>query len=375
MSKYRVLLAFFILIILSCCSRGRNGGAPEARNLVEWEFASGIDVDVHEHYTVAAVKNPWKQGAVLQIYILVDRDKPLPDSLPEGTVVRVPLRNCLVYSSVHCNVIKELTGSFDAVGGVCDAQYYNTPEIVAGINDGRIADCGNSMAPTIEKVMMLKPEAILLSPFQNSGYGALTATGIPIIECADYMEPLPLGRAEWIKFFGLLFGNTECADSMFQDVKEKYTSLAAKAATADNKPKVLTETITNGVWYVPGGNSYMARMIADAGGDFPWKDTQSVGSIPLDYPKVFEKAYDADVWLIKAYLNDATLADIKAIDTRNARFKAFSNGGIYYCNTSKTTLYDDFPFHPDKLLEEYIKIFHPGLLAASNLQYFKKIEK
>ena len=119
----------------------------------------------------------------------------------------------------------------------------------------------------------------------------------------------------------------------------------------------------------------MGRMIADAGGDFPWKDTQSIGSIPLDYPKVFEKAFDADVWLIKAYLNDATLADIKAIDTRNARFKAFSNGGIYYCNTSKTTLYDDFPFHPDKLLEEYSKIFHPGLLAASNLQYFKKIEK
>lgn len=370
--KNLVIILSFLLLVACGNSKKTDNAEGNALNL---EYAKGIVITDHGKYITAEVKNPWKDGALLQTYILVPRDKELPKGLPEGTIVRIPIKRALVYSSVHCNVIHELTRSYNSIAGVCDAQYFKIPAIVDGVKSGKVADCGNSMSPTIEKVVELNPDAILLSPFQNSGYGALTATKIPIIECADYMEQSPLGRAEWIKFFGLLFGHEEHAESIFLGVKNKYLELKKITANCERRPKILTETITNGVWYVPGGKSYMARMISDAGGDFPWKDTDSSGSIPLDFSKVFEKAYDADIWLIKTFANDASLDDIANIDSRNVQFEAFKSNNILVCNTATSPLFEEFPFHPDRLLEEFIAIFHPELIKEYHHKYYFKVKQ
>lgn len=324
-------------------------------------------------YTIADIANPWDSTQLLARYILVDRHTPTPSNLPNGTIVRVPLQSSVVYSSVHAGVIDEI-GASEAITGVCDAQYYKLPTIVGRLKQGGITDCGNSTAPSIERIVELSPEAILVSPFQNAGHGAIEQLHIPIIECADYMEATPLARAEWIKLFGELYGNRLAADSIYRHVASQYSQLARTAASVSTRPTVISEMLTDGVWYVPGGGSYAARLFADAGAYYPWSDNNSTGSLQLDFSAVYDRAHDADFWLIKTFGNNLTLSDLKTANPLNARIKAFANKGVFAANTSTCSLYEDFPFHPERLLREYINIFHPGVLPDGTLHYFCRVE-
>lgn len=334
--------------------------------------ASLLTIIDHGDYTTAIIANPWDStGQPLQTLVLVPADKPLPTQMPDGTVVKVPLRNSLVFSSVHAGVIDEL-GAIAAIKGVCDAEYFKIPAIAAGLADGSVTDAGNSMSPSLERIMLLNPDAILRSPYQNSTAGALETAGIPIIECADYMESTPLGRAEWIKLLGELYGRRAEAAKIYDDVATTYNNIKEKTAATAHKPKVISETVTDGVWYIPGGNSYMARLFIDAGGEYPWSDNTATGSLPLDFQAVYDKAADADIWLVKSYgKEDMTLDNLRSLYPLNERFKAFGSGGVFACNTATTTLYEDFPFHPEKLLLEYYRIFHPEAGAGETV-YFKK---
>lgn len=324
-------------------------------------------------YTVADVADPWNEGETLGRYILVNRDS-RPDSLPAGTVIEVPLQTSLVYSSVHAGAIDEL-GAIGRVTAVCDAPYFKIPAIVDGLRSGDVVDAGASASPSIETIIGHRPGAILLSPFQNAGHGAIQQLGIPIIECADYMEATPLGRAEWIKLLGILYGNRQLADSIYAGVKERYTSLADSANHVRMMmPVVVSERVTDGVWYVPGGRSYQARMFADAGARYPWSADSTAGSLQLDFPAVYDKAHMADVWLIRTYGQDLTLEQLEADYSPNSRMKAFHNGGVFSCNTSESSLFEEFPFHPDLLLREYINIFYPGYLDNDSLRYYRRVK-
>lgn len=394
-----IAIGLLAALVLGACGRSESagnaaGGMDEAR---------GVTITRCDGYTLVEIANPWRKGEVLHTYVLVPRyadaarnsketgeasgstrhdddgsaslkgseEQPLPEGLPDGTVVRVPIERAVVYSSVHAGVMKEL-GSFSAVRGVCDAQYYTMPEVQSGIADGSIADCGNSLSPTIERLVALKPDAIILSPFQNAGYGVLTNLGVPIIECADYMEHTPLGRAEWIKLFGELLGCREKADSIFQATAREYSALTALTATVEKRPKVISEMITSGVWFVPGGDSYMAHLFTDAGAFYPWSDNNNSGSLSLDFSQVLARAQDADFWLIKPDRH-LSYSDFEAINPLNVKFKAFGCRGVYQCVTSETSLFTDFPFHPQVLLRDFVKIFHPELLPDYQLRYYQPL--
>jgi iron complex transport system substrate-binding protein len=333
-----------------------------------------ITINHADGYTQVNITDPWNRGKTLHSYVLVPRDSELPANLPEGTLVRTPVKNVLVYSSVHSSVLREL-GAGDAVKGVCDAQYFNDSIIAEGLADGAITDCGNSMQPTVEKVIAMKPDAILLSPYQDATYGQITKLDIPIIECADYMEYTPLGRAEWIKFYGELVGKPELADSIYHDVVEKYNAVKEAVANQNLKrPLILTENVISGIWNVPGGQSYMAQYIKDAGGEHPWADDENTGSLTLDFNQVLAKAQKADYWLLKSP-NIKTLADLKGSYSLNDQFEAYKSGNVYVCDTNTTHFFDRFPFHPEVLLQEYFVIFHPEVATDYKLQFFHKIER
>ena len=391
-------MALLATLMLVAC--GRSDASDATTGMAE---ARGVTITRCDGYTIVEVANPWRKGEVLHTYILVPRyanaarnsketgeasgstrhdddgsttlkgreELPLPEGLPDGTVVRVPIERAVVYSSVHAGVMKEL-GAFSAVRGVCDAQYYTMPEVQSGLDDGSIADCGNSLSPTIERLVALKPDAIILSPFQNAGYGVLTNLGVPIIECADYMEHTPLGRAEWIKLFGELLCCREKADSIFQATADEYSALTALTATVEHRPKVISEMITSGVWFVPGGDSYMAHLFTDAGASYPWSDDTNSGSLSLDFSQVLARAQDADLWLIKPDRH-LSYSDFEAINPLNVKFKAFGCRGVYQCVTSETSLFTDFPFHPQVLLRDFVKIFHPELLPDYQLRYYQPL--
>ena len=366
----------FILSLCLLCACNSKTGKPSDSTSTCTGYAELISFEESDNFTLVTIQNPWKPGAILQRYALIDRKAPSTPRIDGVTVLRVPLQKVLVYSSVHAGIIGELNdGSYSSIAGVCDAQYFNIDTISKSVANGSIADCGKSEAPSLEKIIELQPDAIILSPFMNAGYGALATIGVPIIECADYMEASPLGRAEWVKFFGLLFGKASQADSIFNSVEQHYTLLRDMAAKVEHRPKVITETVLNGIWYVPGGKSYMAQILADAGADYPWADNNDAGSLQLDFTKVFDIAHDAEFWLVKGFGQPVTRKSITDIYELNSHFDAFKNGGIYACDTQLTSFFTDFPFHPDMLLEEYISIFHPSLLPGYNRQYFYRIEQ
>ena len=374
MARRYCLLVFLLpalVLVTSCFRKGHNAGNTLGVQDSVITAAKLLSMERTADYTVVTVGDPWK-GGVLHRYVLVPREKDLPANLPEGTVVRTPVKNALVYSSVHTSLLNEL-GAIGAVRGVVDKQYFNDSIIAAGVKNGTIADCGNSMNPTVERVIDMQPDAIMLSPYQDASYGQIAKMDIPIIECADYLEYEPLGRAEWVKFYGELVGKRAEADSLYHSVVKAYNEMKQKAAGAQTHPTVVTEMVISGVWNVPGGQSYMARILADAGGKYLWADDKNTGSLALDFNQVLAVAHDADYWFIK-WTNINSLKDLQGAFDLNKEMAAFRNKRVYVCDTDKTRFFDRIPFHPEVLLREFAAIMHPELFPDFQNQMYYHID-
>lgn len=372
--KQLITFIFLLTLLSACGGRSKTSSALTAEKEIPLHYAENLKLSQAEDYTIARLRNPWDTTKTLHTYILIDKEKTLPPDLPKGTLVRTPLSKAIVYSSVHCGLLKQI-GALQSIGGICDLPYIKLPEIQEGCRQGSIIDAGNGMNPDIEKIIDLHPDAILLSPFENSGgYGRVEKLNIPIIECADYMETSALGRAEWMRFYGLLFGQTQKADSLFAEVEKNYNDLKAMVAPLSFAPSVISELKNGSAWYVPGGKSTSARIYADAGANYVFADDAHSGSVPLAFETVFDKGQDADYWLIKYnQATDKTYRELKQDFAPYAGFRAFKERRIYGCNTHHIPLYEDYPFHPDWLLKDLIKIFHPTLLEGYELKYFTKL--
>lgn len=364
-----------LVLLLSACGGGsRTSSHIDGADTIHFEYASNIKVLKNKDFTQVELRNPWDTLKTLQTYILVNKNKHVTNNLPKGTVIKTPLRRSVVYSSVHCALLDELD-AIESISGVCDLEYINHNRIKELCDNGHIADCGSSMNPDIEKIIDLNTDAVLLSPFENSGgYGRIESIGIPIIECADYMETSPLGRAEWIKFYGMLMGKEKEADSLFNKIEEQYLTLKAKTQNVEYRPTVISELKYSSAWYVPGGQSTMARLINDAGANYIFSYTKGSGSIPLSFETVLDKGQKADFWLIKYnQKTDKTYSELENDYSPYKNFDAWKNKRIFGCNTSYVNYYEETPFHPEGLLRDLIIVFHPELMNNEATKYFTPI--
>ena len=368
-----LILLGFAFWMVECTPSGKQNSSKEALSSDSIQYAQGFTVQRFDTYTMVEVRDPWDSTRLLQRYLLVDRTKSVPGGLPKGTIVKVPVKDIVVYTSVHAAIIDQLH-EINKVIGVCEPRYMDTPAIQEGIQAGRIADLGEATSPNIEKMIEIGAELVIASPFQNSSYGPVEKIGIPIIEGADYMEAFPLGRTEWIRFYGLLFGKEEMADSIFKETEQAYLSLKDLTANIDNRPTVLSEKKFGSSWYVPSGDSYMAHLIEDAGADYMFKDLPGAGSTPLAFETVFDKAIHADIWLVKYnQSSEMTYKDLRSEYTPYENFDAFKKKRIYTCNTGAVPYYEEFPIHPEYLLKDLIWIFHPELVFGYSPRYFREM--
>ena len=352
-----------------------NSPASIPNEMDTTRYALGYQVTPCDGYTKLEVHDPWNKGKLRQRYLLVARDKPLPDGMPAGTVVRVPLRKVVVYAAVYAAMLDKL-GVANDILGVCEGQYIRTPAIAAGIEQGQIQDFGKVMSPDVERMIASGVEVIIASPLENGSFGAISKTDIPIIECTDYMETDPLGRAEWIKILGLLTGTTDRADSLFQETELNYHRLKTLAANVTNRPKLMTELKYGNTWYVSAGESFMAHIFKDAGADYIFSYLSGTGGIPLSFETVLNKAIHADIWLL-SYNRDIamTYQALHADHSSYERFDPFRNRRIYGCNTHLSLYYEEVPFRPDYLLEELIAIFHPDLIFEHDFRYYHPLKE
>ena len=448
--------ALLALLVLTACQGGKTtAGEAEEGDTLKMKYAklltivkyeekgtASLDKDAEDaeyQYAEVNVANPWKAGTLLHRYILIPKgeegDKTVTRLALQRTsgmgcttdTVRTPVERSAVFIAPHCQLMYEL-GCQQAIRGVCDLNYINIPDVrkraasagkassgnassenasSGNASSGNasaqnsIVDCGSSMAPDIERIIALKPEAILVSPFENSGgYGKLDKLHIPIIEAADYMESSPLGRAEWMKFYGMLFGKDKnisttvagkalttvagkaseatlpasCelkADSLFAKIEKEYLKLKAEAGKLPKGLSILTERKTGNVWYVPGGQSTIGILLKDANARYIFSDDKHSGSLPMSPEQILAKGSQVDVWAFK-YFGGAPLSQVQLLQEYDGykALAAFSRGNIYQVDTSTVPYFELTSFHPELLLREFIILAHGDRFGK--LKFYKK---
>ena len=447
---YILLCGATVALLMAACQGGKTAAADaEAGDTLEMKYAKLLTIVKHGdgeetsdaaegidyQYAEAIVANPWKAGTLLHRYILIPKgeegDKTVAMLAKRRSMgarcttdtVRTPVERSAVFIAPHCQLMYEL-GCQQAIRGVCDLNYINIPDVrKRAASSGNasagnsIVDCGSSMAPDIERIIALKPEAILVSPFENSGgYGKLDKLHIPIIEAADYMESSPLGRAEWMKFYGMLFGKDKnisttaagkaseaaagkasgaaagkaseaavgkaseatlpasCelrADSLFAQIEKEYLDLKAEAGKLPKGLSILTERKTGNVWYVPGGQSTIGILLKDANARYIFSDDQHSGSLPMSPEQILAKGSQVDVWAFK-YFGGAPLSQAQLLQEYDGykALAAFSRGNIYQVDTSMVPYFELTSFHPELLLREFIILAHGERFGK--LRFYKK---
>lgn len=440
---YILLCGATAALLMAACQGGKTAAADaEDGDTLEMKYAKLLTIvkhgdgeensdeaeDIDYQYAEAIIANPWKAGTMLHRYILIPKgeegDKTVAMLAKRRSTgarcttdtVRTPVERSAVFIAPHCQLMYEL-GCQQAIRGVCDLDYINIPDVkkraaagnaaagkasAGNVSSGNVSaenaaarnsimDCGSSMSPDIERIIALKPEAILLSPFENSGgYGKLDKLHIPIIEAADYMESSPLGRAEWMKFYGMLFGNEEgrgkreegksngisgsCeskADSLFAKIEKEYLKLKAEAAGYPKGLSILTERKTGNVWYVPGGQSTIGILLKDANARYIFEDDQHSGSLAMSPEQILAKGKQVDVWAFK-YFGGAPLSQVQLLQEYDGykALAAFCRGNIYQVDTSTVPYFELTSFHPELLLREFIILAHGERFGK--LRFYKK---
>ena len=403
--QYILLCGATAALLMAACQGGKTAAADaEAGDTLEMKYAKLLTIVKHGdgeessdaaegidyQYAEAIIANPWKAGTMLHRYILIPKGKEgdktvamLARRRSTGArcttdTVRTPLESNLVFTAPHCQLLTEL-GCQNAITGVCDKDYINIPDIKSRAQaDAKVAhpimDCGSSMQPDIERIIALHPEALLISPFENSGgYGKLDKLRIPVIETADYMETSPLGRAEWIKLYGLLLGSSK-ADSLFSAIEKEYLQLKAEAAKLPLGLSILTERKTGNVWYVPGGKSTMGILLRDAHARYIFADDTHSGSLSMSPEQIIAKGNQVDVWAFKYFGGNAlTKQDLLAEYQGYQALKAFQTGTVYETDTSCEPYFELTSFHPEILLREFIILSHPEAGDKfGKLRFYKK---
>ena len=393
--------ALVVLLVVAC--QGGKTASGEGSDTLRMKYAELLTIVKHDDgaYTEAIIENPWKKGTTLHKYILVPKGNEgdetvarLKDDIRENAtlqmgshcdIVRTPLESNVVFTAPHCQLMYEL-GCKNAITGVCDKDYINIPDIKERVklSDGKastsdtdkvIMDCGSSMQPDIERIIALKPEGLLISPFENSGgYGKLDKLHIPIIETADYMETSPLGRAEWMKFYGLLFKSEERSDSLFSSIEKEYLALKAEAAKLPQGLSILTERKMGSVWYVPGGKSTMGILLKDANAKYIFADDTHSGSLAYGPERILSKGTQIDVWAFK-YFGGKALSknDLLAEYEGYKVLKAFNSNSIYQVDTSTQPYFELTSFHPEILLREFIILAHPKATQFGKLRFYQHL--
>lgn len=367
----RIILVIYLLFAVACSSRRTEGnlsGTPSA------EYAKWFTINYKDGYRVVEVINPWDSAQLLQRYVLVDRDKSLPDSLPQGIVVRTPVERIVVSSVIDVATFAKL-GALESVVGCSDAHYITDTVAARRVTEGKIIDLGSVNKMAVEKLIVLKPDLIFAAPFKGEGYGALEKAGISIAEVASYMEYTPLGRCEWIKFYAEFVDKQPQADSLFNQVKDSYNDIKKSVAKDSLQPKLLVEKRYGQVWYVPAGESYAVNLYKDARASYPWNDSKGIGSLPLSFEEVFSKAHDADIWVFRYYNteSDMTYDMLAAEYPQYASFEAFKNKRIFGCNTARVDYYGTVPLQPEAELRDLAKILHPSLFVDIPMTYYKNL--
>lgn len=295
--------------------------------------------------------------------------------------LQLPCKNIAALSSIYASMLCDLN-YIEGLTAIDNIDYINNPAIINKFNAGKLMQLSKGPQPDLEQTIKLNPDVVFtfgMGEPDTDINPKLALAKIPVAVSVDHLEKTPLARAEWIKFFAAFTGKGKMADSIFAAVEKNYTALRSLTEHAATKPTVFNEIKYGDVWYMPGGKSYVAQLLNDAGANYVWKNDTSAGSLQLSFEQVYAKAKEADYWINLSLVNNKK--ELLSYESRYAEFKAFKKGNLYNNNkvtNSKgySTYWETGMIYPDRILSDMILIFHPELAPQlkNDLYYYKQIE-
>lgn len=379
----------FVIVISACwtlmtgCKQRTPNEALETTD-ASTRYASLLQMqDLDDGMTLCRIFNPWQPERIAMQYLLAPQDSVADDLLDEiekdygrYQLLKTPLRQQTLTASCYATLYADLH-ALDYVGVICDAEYVLNQEVKHRIDAGKILQGGNSMAPDAETILSARCEAVWITPYDASSQTVLLAElpQIPIIYCADYQETSPLGRAEWMRFYGRLVNKGREADALFKRIELSYLTQEQSYGTTgqqSNAVSLVSELPYGATWYVPGGRSSASWIYQDAGFSYPWAHDTHGGSLALSAEAVYACASNADVWVFKYFDPDTcwTLPSLLKQNPLYSQFKAAQTGCVYGCNTARSDYFEVAPFRPDLILSE---MRHILLSHQDSLRYFKPL--
>ncbi|TXK74202.1 ABC transporter substrate-binding protein [Mesonia sp. HuA40] len=376
---------FFCVLILTSllsCKKQTSASAtftPPLQNkneTLKLKYASGFAVNKYENYTLLSVSQPWPDAQKDFIYAIAENKINIPDSVVYDAFVPRTLNRLIVTSTTHIPALESLK-QLDKLIAFPNLNYISSPAVRTKIENGEVLEVGNKNQLNTELVLASQPDAVVASAINanNKSFSTLERNGIPVIYNGDWVEETPLGKAEWIKFFGVLLNQEQQADSIFNQIETNYLNAKKIAKKATSKPLVVSGSLYKDVWYAPAGDSWQAQLIQDANANYVYEKTKGKGSLSLALEEVLANAQNANIWI-----SPGSFTSYKALLESNQHYSqlsAYQNKEVYTIalttgETGGVLFYELGPNRPDLILMDLIKIFHPNL-ANYDFTFFKPL--
>ncbi|WP_203292841.1 ABC transporter substrate-binding protein [Luteirhabdus pelagi] len=376
----KIYFTFVIAFLFIGCKEKPSKDQSEATVTESFTvtYAEGFSVTQKKGYKVLTIHSPWPGADVEYRYALVEKGDSIDDEEDFDAVLETPVTDVVVTSTTHIPSL-EMLGETERLVGFPNLDYISSEETRKRIADGQVKELGKNESLNTEVLIDLAPDAVVTFAVEsaNKTVATIEKTGIPVLYNADWTETHPLGKAEWIKFFGLLFNKEKQADSIFTKIETEYLAAKKLAQQASEAPTVMAGAMYKDVWYLPQGDSWAAQFIEDAKGGYLWAKSEGSGSLSLNLESVLEKAKNADIWIAPGqYDHMGRLSEAHEV---YAQFKAFQENRVYNYTANKgetggVIYYELAPNRPDLVLKDLIKIFHPSLLPDYKLYFFSQLK-
>ena len=353
--------------------------APGVDEQVTIDFARNFALEYKDDYKLLTVLIPWAGATEPVQYALVPTGQPDPSGIDTSMIVHTPVESFVSLSTTYLPFLEQI-GQLSNLVAVDSGAYIYNPEVRNRLQEGEIAEVGSGAVINVESLVDLNPDLIMTSASGYADYDShpqLLEAGLKVVINSDYLEQDPLGRAEWGKFIAAFFDKEAEADRLFDEMVARYQQAKALTSALTDRVTVFTNTAYEGTWYMPGGESYIAILLADAGADYVFKDIEGSGAQPLDFEVVLEGAKDADYWINVGALSD--LASLSGMDARYADFNAYQQGKVYTYSQRVTELgavdyFESGAASPDVILMDLIKAFYPDLLPEHEFFYYQALQ-
>lgn len=375
-----IFFIFSLLLIVSCKEQEKKEVKTEVSQgeEVAVNYAKGFSITNYENYKIVKVSSPWPKAEEDFTYVLAEKGVKLPKELSYNERVTIPVEKMVVTSTTHIPSLESL-GVEHTLVGFPNTQYVSSKKTRALIDAGKVKELGKNEAINTEVLLDILPDVVIGFAMEsgNKTFNTIQKSGIPVVYNGDWVEANPLGKAEWIKFFGAFYNKEQMASSLFNDIETSYNEAKKLAANAKQQPSVLCGSMYKDVWYLPYGDSWQAKFIKDANANYLYKDTQGSGSISMAFESVLENAQNADFWIAPgAFTSYQAMSNSSE---HYAKFKAFQHKKIYSFagvkgDTGGVLYYELAPNRPDLVLKDLIKIFHPELLIDYESTFFKTLD-